>query len=96
MMADLTENLEPVKIVIDGTLDLHHFSPKEVPDLLNEYFLECIKEGIFSVKIIHGKGKGILKARVHSILEKHDSVKSYAQTASGNWGATMVTLIQPD
>lgn len=93
MVKNLIDETEPVKIEIDGTLDLHHFHPKEVKDLLNEYFLECIKEKIFSVRIIHGKGKGILKNRVLSILENHPKVSSYTPSASGNWGATIVELV---
>ena len=96
MRTNLIDNSEPVKIAIDGTLDLHHFNPKDVKDLLNEYFIECIKENIFSVRLIHGKGKGILKNRVHNILKNHNNVKSYTQTVSGNWGATIVELVEFD
>lgn len=92
MVKTLIEETEPVKIEVDGILDLHHFHPKDVKDLLNEYFTECIKKNIFSVRIIHGKGKGILKERVHKILENHPKVSSYTGPASGNWGATVVEL----
>lgn len=88
--------MEPVEIPIDGVLDLHHFNPKDIKDLLNEYFAECIRENIFSVRIIHGKGKGVLKSRVHAILNNHECVRSYTGTASGNWGATLVELAEPD
>lgn len=96
MVKTLIDETEPVKVEIDGILDLHHFHPKDVKDLLNEYFIECMKEQIFSVRIIHGKGKGILKDRVQSILENHPKVSSYTQSASGNWGATVVELLKAD
>lgn len=86
--------MEPVHIPIEDHLDLHHFNPKDVPDLLNEYFYACRSNHILVVKIIHGKGKGILRDKVHSVLKKHPHVKSFslASAQSGNWGATMVEL----
>ncbi len=85
---------QPVKIQIDGMLDLHTFQPKEVKELLHDYIEECLKDEIYELRIIHGKGTGTLKAVVRSVLEKHPSVASYtdADPMSGGWGATLVTL----
>jgi dsDNA-specific endonuclease/ATPase MutS2 len=46
------------------------------------------------VRIIHGKGKGVQKARVHSILAKSRLVKAFrsAPEDAGGWGATLVEL----
>ena len=86
--------MKPVKVVIQDTLDLHTFNPKEIPDLLCDYFSECIKEKIFSVRVIHGKGKGILKKRVESLLKKNSFVESFkaAPPDGGGWGSTLVEL----
>ena len=86
--------MEPIQIPIEDTLDLHTFLPKEVPDLLDDYFSACIEKNIFSVRIIHGKGHGILKKRVEKILKKHRQVRSFktAPPESGGWGATIVEL----
>lgn len=88
--------MEPVHLPIEDTLDLHTFRPKEVPDLLDDYFAECIKAGIFSVRIIHGKGQGILKNRVQGLLKKNPLVESFkdAPATAGGWGATQVELIR--
>lgn len=82
------------RVEITDELDLHHFDPKEIKDLINEYIIECIKKEITSLRIIHGKGKGILRDRVHKILDKNESVLKYylAPATSGSWGATIVTL----
>ena len=86
--------MEPVKIPIEDVLDLHTFRPQDVPDLLEEDFRECVKINIHSVRIIHGKGKGIQKRRVHSLLKKNPMVMSFqdAPPEAGGWGATLVTL----
>ncbi len=89
-----SEEEEPFIVPIDGVLDLHTFSPKELPGLLDDYFHECLERKIMDVRIIHGKGKGILRDRVRSILKRHELVKGF-ETASidgGGWGATLVRL----
>ncbi len=86
--------MEPVKIPIEDTLDLHAFKPKEVPDLLDDYFAACLEANIYSVRIVHGKGRGILKKRVHGLLKKNPLVLTFktAPFEAGGWGATMVEL----
>ena len=86
--------MEPVKIPIEDVLDLHTFHPRDVPDLLEDYFCECIKAEIFSVRIIHGKGKGIQKKRVRKLLNDNPMVESFsdAPPQAGGWGATVVEL----
>ena len=88
------EFCDPVSIEINGILDLHHFSPKDLKFLIPDYINECLERGIHEVRIIHGKGKGVLRRSVHSLLEKNPDVLSF-QTAPehrGAWGATIVTL----
>jgi len=88
-----TEN--PIKLRIDGILDLHTFRPQDVKDLLPEYLEECRKQHISHVRIIHGKGTGTMRRIVHSLLEKSPYVLDYntADMSGGGWGATEVRLI---
>ncbi len=85
-----------VHIPIDGTLDLHTFSPKDIKHLVPDYLEECSNKGIYQVRIIHGKGKGVLRRTVHSILEKLPMVKRFllAGEDGGSWGATIVYLYE--
>jgi len=87
-------NDDPVEIPIDGVLDLHTFSPKDVKDLVPEYIGECLRRGITGIRIIHGKGTGALKRTVHALLEKDPRVASFkdAGLEAGGWGATLVRL----
>ncbi len=85
---------DPVEIPIDGVLDLHAFQPREVKDLIPEYLQECRRRGILKVRIIHGKGTGVLRRIVHSLLEKDPSVAGFktADLGGGGWGSTEVSL----
>jgi DNA-nicking Smr family endonuclease len=85
--------MEPVEMPVDGVLDLHAFRPAEVKEVVLAYIEACQEEGIRDLRIIHGKGMGVLRQQVHSLLNKHDQVKSYtiAPDAS-SWGATLVKL----
>ncbi len=85
------------ELPIDGVLDLHTFSPKEVKDLVPEYIGECLRRGITEIRIIHGKGTGTLKAIVHGLLKKDPRVTGFKDAGidGGGWGATLVRLATP-
>src|SRR4030042_5775530 len=83
-----------VRIPIEDWIDLHTFSPKEIPSLLEEYLSECLKKGFREVRIIHGKGKGVQMNIVHSFLRKSPLIESFKQAPpeAGSWGATIAYL----
>jgi len=86
--------VQPVNMPIEDILDLHTFIPKDIPDLLVDYFEACIDADIYSVRIVHGKGRGILKKRVQEFLKQNQMVESFrnAPPEAGGWGATLVEL----
>ena len=85
---------EPVVLPIEDSIDIHAFSPKDIPSVVEEYIEQCVRAGIYEVRIIHGRGKGIQRRIVRSLLEKHPCVISFrdAPPESGHWGATIVAL----
>jgi hypothetical protein len=93
VLADFSQR-EPFVVGPSDTLDLHTFSPKEVPSLLEEFIHQSQRAEIYLVKIIHGKGSGALRRRVQALLARDRRVLAFydAPGKSGGWGATVVEL----
>jgi DNA-nicking Smr family endonuclease len=85
---------DAVAIVIDGTLDLHHFSPRDLRTLIPDYLEACLDRGIIHVRLIHGRGIGAVQRSVHALLSRSPHVVSYrlAEAERGGRGATLVDL----
>ncbi|MFP4644839.1 MAG: Smr/MutS family protein [Spirochaetales bacterium] len=85
---------DAVELPITGELDLHLFNPKDAKDLVAEYLRECRAHGILDVRVVHGKGTGVLARTVQATLDKLDFVTDYHldYAGRGSWGATVVHL----
>ena len=81
---------EPVEIPIEDALDLHPFRPNEVRDVAREYLEQARERGFREVRLIHGRGKGVQRANIQTLLQSLDYVESYYDSAS--LGATVVVL----
>ncbi len=88
------DELAPVSLPITGELDLHTFDPRDLPVLLPEWLAACHARGFREVRVIHGKGTGMLRSTVQALLRRDPRVQSFrtGDEFSGSWGATIVTL----
>src|SRR2546423_5070497 len=88
---------DAVILPIEDSIDLHAFQPQEVHSVVEEYLRECFLRGFREVRIIHGRGIGVQRDIVRSVLEESSYVESYhpAPETRGGWGATIAHLI-PD
>jgi dsDNA-specific endonuclease/ATPase MutS2 len=86
---------DPVRLPIEDVLDLHTVSPRDVKAVIEEYLEEANRLGLKALRIIHGRGIGVQRELVRSLLEETPFVLSYADAPAeaGGWGATIVTLI---
>jgi len=77
---------------VTDVIDLHTFAPREIPAVVETYLEEARAKGFETVRIIHGRGKGVQRARVQSILKRTSFVASFqdAPMGAGGWGATIV------
>jgi dsDNA-specific endonuclease/ATPase MutS2 len=88
---------EPVRLEIRDILDLHTIAPRDVKRAVEEYLAEARRAGFSSVRIIHGKGKGVQREMVRSILARTPFVQEFtdAPPQAGGLGATIAHLSAP-
>ena len=75
-------------------LDLRGHRADEALIKVEEFLDRALRDGLDSVRIIHGKGTGALRRAVRELLEHHPLAKSFAPEArdKGGDGATVVEL----
>ena len=85
---------EPVEIEIIDVFDLHTIPPRDVKVVVEEYLRLAHENGFRCVRIIHGKGIGVQREMVRSILARTTFVYNWtdAPPEAGGLGATIVTL----
>jgi len=81
---------DPVQVPIEDEIDLHSFRPDEVRDVAREYLEEARARGFREVRLIHGRGRGVQRASIQSMLAGLDFVESFYDASS--LGATVVIL----
>jgi dsDNA-specific endonuclease/ATPase MutS2 len=88
------EEDEPIEIEITDTLDLHPFRPAEVRDVAREYLVEAHARGFTQVRLIHGRGIGVQREGIRTLLASLDFVRDFhdADPSGGGWGSTVVLL----
>ena len=80
------------RIPIDGTLDLHAFAPRDIRSVVEEYVRAAHGAGLGEIRLIHGRGKGVQRGIVQSVLEKHPLVIAFSDAPESHLGATVVRL----
>lgn len=85
---------EPVEIEITDVFDLHTIPPRDVKRVVEEYLELAREKGFHCVRIIHGKGIGVQRETVRSILARTSFVSDWtdAPPEAGGLGATLVWL----
>ena len=83
---------EPIEVEITDVLDLHPFQPKDVSSVVREYLDAAYGAGMRRLRIIHGRGAGVQRRTVRTLLERDDRVREFgdAPPGAGGWGATWV------
>ena len=85
---------EAVEIPITDSLDLHPFRPAEIQDVAREYLLAAHGKGFLQVRLIHGRGIGVQRERIRSLLGSLEFVEEFhdADPTGGGWGSTIVLM----
>jgi dsDNA-specific endonuclease/ATPase MutS2 len=83
-----------IVIPIEDAFDLHPFPPRDIPEVVEEYLRAAMAKWFTEVRLIHGRGRGVQRARVQALLARLSFVRrAYdAPPGRGGWGATVVEL----
>jgi DNA-nicking Smr family endonuclease len=81
------------RVPIEPELDLHAFDPKDIPSVVDEYLRAAHDIGLRHVRLVHGRGRGVQRARVQSALDRHPLVAAFDDDRNAHLGATMVRLV---
>lgn len=82
----------PIPIPIEDALDLHAFAPRDIPSVVEEYLRAAHEAGLREVRLIHGRGRGIQRGIVQSVLEKSPLVDSFYDAPESHLGASVAVL----
>ncbi len=85
-----------MRIPIEGVLDLHTFSPRDIKSVVEEYVTVAWKRGLREVRLIHGRGRGIQRGIVQQTLEHHPLVVEFWDAPESHLGATVARLRDDD
>ena len=80
------------RIPIEPELDLHTFRPGDVASVVDEYVYAAHAAGLRTLRLIHGRGRGIQLGLVQSVLERHPLVAEFHDDADSHLGATICSL----
>jgi DNA-nicking Smr family endonuclease len=85
---------DEVELPIEDAIDLHAFAPRDVRSVVSSYLDAAREAGFREVRLIHGRGIGVQRDAVRSLLANHPRVESFvdAPPDRGGWGATVVRL----
>jgi DNA-nicking Smr family endonuclease len=83
---------EPHRIPIEAEIDLHPFTPRDIPSVVEEYVSEAHAAGLRQVRIVHGRGTGVQRGIVQQALERHPLVMEFFDDAASHLGATIAIL----
>jgi dsDNA-specific endonuclease/ATPase MutS2 len=89
---------DEVVVPLEDYIDLHPFRPRDVRAVVESYLEQAFEAGFAEVRLIHGRGIGVQREIVRSLLTDHPAVAGFADAPPerGGWGATVVRLIGRD
>jgi dsDNA-specific endonuclease/ATPase MutS2 len=59
---------------------------------VEEYVRAAHEAGLREIRLIHGRGKGVQRGIVQSVLEKHPFIVSFSDAPDSHLGATIANL----
>ena len=78
---------------IQDGVDLHGLTRDQATVIVAEFLEQCLARGLRCVRIVHGKGLGILKARLRKWLPQREEVLAYCQAPVNDGGSGVLLVL---
>ncbi len=89
---DNAEGDDPVTVPIGPELDLHAFAPRDIPSVVEEYVHAAAAAGLTTIRLVHGRGRGVQRAIVQRVLAQLPGVQRFWDDTRAHLGATVAEL----
>ena len=75
-------------------LNIRQMRYEEAEEKLDRFVDDAIVAGVDEIRIVHGKGGGVLRKLTHDLLRRHSQVREFeeADADEGGQGATIARL----
>jgi DNA-nicking Smr family endonuclease len=81
-----------MRVPIEGALDLHAFSPRDIKSVVEEYVTAASERGLREIRLVHGRGRGVQRGIVQQALDRHPLVIEFWDAPESHLGATVARL----
>jgi dsDNA-specific endonuclease/ATPase MutS2 len=88
----MSDDDDPVHVPIESQLDLHAFSPRDIPSVVESFVDAAADAGLGEVRLVHGRGRGVQRGIVQQALDRHPRVVEFWDDPSSHLGATIARL----
>src|SRR6202140_1854441 len=83
---------DPIRVPIEGEIDLHAFSPRDIRSVVEEYVSAAAAAGLREVRIVHGRGRGVQRGMVQATLDRPPQVAEFWDDTSAHLAAPFPRL----
>lgn len=90
IIKEMYKQIDPFMKILPQ-LDVHGFTEDTVMTVVNDFINDCYKLKYRKIVVVHGKGQGILKKKIHDSLRKNKKVLRY-YLYNFNIGCTIIEL----
>jgi len=84
---------DPLELPVEPELDLHAFAPKDIPSVVEEYVTAAHARGLRTLRLVHGRGRGVQRGIVQQALDRHPLVAEFWDDTNAHLGATWCRLV---
>lgn len=91
-VSNITKVISEKRYTVPSEIMVRGMTVEEAWDILDKYLDDAVLAGYDSIRLIHGKGQGILRSVLRQRLKEHTAVRGYEEAAY-NQGGSGVTIV---